>query len=101
MKPHIIVAMVLVGMSPAHADETCELKMESAYLTEYFCSAFKDISDAKPKTRSMTDETDTSDDGLDPNFAQVGIIKEAYRTDPRKTLELIERIKSAGGVIPQ
>lgn len=101
MKPQLILAMVLLGTSPAHADEDCELKMESAYLTEYFCSAFQDISDTKPKTRSMTDETDSSDDGLDPIFAQVGIIKEAYRTDPRKTLELIERIKSAGGAIPQ
>lgn len=98
MKKNLIIVALLVMAPRAYAQDQCDLGLQSAYLTDYFCSALDDITDPGLGTRSMTDETDTSNGGLDPLFAEIGVLKEAYRTDPRKTLELIQRIKSAGGL---
>lgn len=101
MKKKIVIAALTLAATSTQAHPNCDLKMESDYLTTYFCSELAEIAGPGTKLRSMTDETDQSDDGLDPMFAQIFSIQEAYRTDPRKTLELIERIKNAGGILPE
>ncbi|MEL6516746.1 MAG: hypothetical protein AAFQ39_03450 [Pseudomonadota bacterium] len=95
---HIFAIVVLAGVAaPAHADDCSELGLTNGYLTEHFCSQLRDLAGAST-TRSMAP---TTDETLADQFHDLEIIQEAYRADPRKTLELIERIRNAGGLVEQ
>lgn len=94
-----ILATILVPVM-AHADDCPDLGLPNAYLNAHFCAQLKTLSDADGGlTRSLNDTT--SDTGPDAEWRDIGIIQDAYRADPRKTLELIERIRNAGGLREQ
>ena len=89
---------LLAGVAaPAHAEDCSELGLTNGYLTEHFCSQLRDLA-GSGATRSMAP---SADDTLADQFHDLEIIQEAYRADPRKTLELIERIRNAGGLVDQ
>lgn len=76
--------------------------LTSPYLSEYFCVQLDDIT--APKTRGMTRNDDPSRSHGDTvlthptsDWMQLPLVQEAWRSDPAKTLKLIERIREAGG----
>lgn len=66
----------------------------SAFLTEYYCGQFARIVD-EGGTRTITPD---DPEGDDTDWFQIELLRDAYRVDPKKTLELIERIRLAGGL---
>lgn len=95
-------ALALVALAtPAAAEvspECAELGLTSAYLSTYYCDALKTLADETAPTRSVGDggETVTLPDG--ETWGEIGVVRDAYRADPKKTLALIARIRNAGGL---
>ena len=82
------------------AAEACpSFGLDSAYLSDFFCDQFGEI--AGPKTRTITGKPPKgSEDGLTrpyPEWLDLPVVQDAWRSDPAKTLKLIERIRDAGG----
>lgn len=103
-RPAIILCstLSLIATAAAATETTCpDLGVENAFLADHFCAQLQAIvpqdGDATGITRSITQEgnPDLPDD---QNWANFPLIEDAYRADPRKTLELIARIKGAGGL---
>ena len=96
----LTASVTLLSLAPAmvSAQETgCEaLEVPNPYLNAQFCARLKALADNRnvPPTRSV--------DYLDPETRKlvegVGLIREAYEVDPAKALELIKRIRDAGGL---
>lgn len=98
MMRQCLAILILVGaVAPAHATDCSELGLSNGYLTEHFCTQLQDLAGTST-TRGMDSSTDET---LDAQFHDLEIIQEAYRADPRKTLELIARIRNAGGLTDQ
>jgi hypothetical protein len=84
----------------ARADTCPDLGLDSAYLTQFFCDQFAEII-ADGTTRSIDpDDPDGPDlpEGPGTGWVAEEMLQEAWRMDPRKTLELIDRIRTAGGL---
>jgi hypothetical protein len=94
-----LLPIVFLGMTAtaANAEDCADLDLTSVHLTQYFCDALKDVGSAPGTTRSAGIDGQVDAEPL-PEWAEVEVIKEAYRADPRKTLDLIKRIKNAGGL---
>lgn len=94
---------VVILVSAVGAAEACpSFGLTSPYLSEYFCGQLDDI--AAPRTRAVTGADNSSgspgDTVLtqpDPEWMYLPLVQEAWRSDPAKTLKLIERIREAGG----
>lgn len=94
---------VLIFVSTVSAAEACpSFGLTSPYLSDYFCDQLDDI--AGPKTRAVTGTGDPSVSHGDtvltqpePEWMRLPLVQEAWRSDPAKTLRLIERIREAGG----
>jgi len=84
------------GASAGDPAEDCkELGVPNAYLAQMFCTELRAL--LPPGASRGLDETDPAlPDGAD--WSGIGLLRDAYRADPRKTLELIRRIKDAGGL---
>lgn len=98
---YLAIAGALCAMAqPAAAQDCAALGLDSDFLTEHFCAQLEALAgDGTGTTRSVT--TDGALTSLpDEPWATIGVVQEAYRADPRKTLELIARIKGAGGLQP-
>lgn len=102
MKRNIIsiCALTLVWGVQAQATSTdCSaLGLSNTYLSDLFCSELEALAGTTGATRSITQEGNPDSDNPVAEWEQIGLIQDAYRADPRKTLELIERIKGAGGL---
>lgn len=95
---HVFAILVLVGVAaPAHAEDCSELGLTNGYLTEHFCAQLRELAGSGTTRGMQPDNNDT----LADRFHDLEIIQDAYRADPRKTLELIERIRNAGGLATQ
>lgn len=92
----IISASLLAGA--VHAEDCSELKLSNDYLTEHFCNQLKSLGQPASQSRNILGDEAARDAVVLPEWAEIGLIQDAYRADPRKTLELIKRIKSAGGL---
>ncbi len=92
-------ALLVASAASAETEDCAALGLRSDYLAAMFCAELKSIGASVPTARGMAGaETDgTGAQGLTewPDFE---ILQDAYRADPRKTLELIRRIKEAGGL---
>ncbi len=94
---------ILVFVASAGTAEACpSFGLTTPYLSDFFCSQLDDI--AGPKTRAVDSSGSTSREAGDSGLTQPGpdwmtlpAIQEAWRSDPAKTLKLIERIRDAGG----
>lgn len=98
---HRVLALIaLMGSSLPASSETCEgLRLASSYLTQHFCKQLNDIRKNGQPTRGVTNGNEIVSTGPAlPDWPDVTILQDAYRADPRKTLELIRRIKDAGGL---
>ncbi len=98
-----IASLVLAfgGFASANAAEACpSFGFASPYLSELFCQQINEITE--PRTRDIGDwSPDSADLGaLAPpsdDWMAFPEIREAWRSDPAKTLKLIARIRDAGG----
>ncbi len=97
---HLITAFVAACATTAAADEAeyCpDLGLENAFLSAHFCAQLQAIAPGTGTTRSITQEGNP-DLPQGQEWADFPLIQDAFRADPRKTLDLIERIKGAGGL---
>ena len=88
------------AVAGAEVDEECpDFGIESEYLQQFFCDQLNGILAQTGKDRSSwpSGEEPPEEETLPP-WRQIKGLDEAYNRDPRKTLELIERIKAAGGL---
>ena len=95
-----LLTLTLVGAIAPTTVAACEaLGMKSEYLSQQFCKQLEDISNSESETRSITGSDTYSETKPFPSdWPDIKILQDAYRADPRKTLELIRRIKNAGGL---
>lgn len=97
-------AFCLFLAQAAHAEDCTQLGIENDYLQKMFCAELDEIIDADPISRGIGGDDDPDSD-TDNLFEGLGIdaevFKKAYRADPSATLELIERIRQAGGLLNQ
>ncbi len=94
----LAITLIISSASAANAQDCVGLGLKNAYLTDHFCSQLRDLVPTE-KTRGTPIEGDLKPGQPDlSQWADVQVLQDAYRADPRKTLELIKRIKSAGGL---
>ena len=91
---------IVVTASGASANDCPRFGLEPGYLTEFFCTALTDLQ--PPRTRAVGDRTGQgaevpADGTVAPEWLDLPLVDEAWRSDPAKTLLLIERIRAAGG----
>jgi hypothetical protein len=85
---------------PAMAQEGCPaLGFQSNYLNDLYCQRLAEIVEEAPDAPSRS--IDMLDDDSRRILEEFGLIREAYHADPKKTLELIKRIREAGGLTTQ
>ncbi len=89
----------LIVIVCAGAAQACpSFGLTSPYLSDFFCDQLGEI--AGPKTRTIIGQENRHEDGLthpDPEWLDLPVVQDAWRSDPAKTLKLIERIRDAGG----
>lgn len=92
------ITLIISSASAANAQDCDGLGLKNAYLAEHFCSQLQDLI-PPGKTRGTGGLSDPKlGEPVLPQWAKIEVLQDAYRADPRKTLELIKRIKSAGGL---
>lgn len=95
----MISALILLAATGA-AEACPSFGFETSYLSEFFCRQFDEFSESP--TRSVGSGSDRGPAGGDltlpePEWLTLPRIERAWRSDPAKTLRLIERIRDAGG----
>jgi len=99
MKKLLATIGMIASAQIAHASNCGDLGLSNPYLAEHFCTQLTGIAGTDEATRSINDGTDTDgSEALLPEWSEYEILQDAYRADPKKTLELIARIKKAGGL---
>ena len=95
----ILTAVLIAASSPAQAGDCAALGLDEERLTELFCAELKAVGAGPATSRGLGDSgtADTEAPVLE-KWADIDLIQDAYRQDPRKTLDLIRRIKDAGGL---
>jgi len=97
--PKLMFPTLLVVVSAGAVQACPSFGLSSPYLSDFFCNQLDDI--AGPKTRTILDgDAPRAEDGLTqphPDWLELPVIQDAWRSDPAKTLKLIERIRDAGG----
>ena len=95
--PRAFFAAGLVALAgPVAADGHCpDFGFSSAYLNDFFCSQLDELSQGEPTvpTRNVVVPDDAEQQFID----EFQIVQEAFQADPRSTLDLLNRIRSAGG----
>lgn len=99
MKKYIFAICLATLAQPVQAEDCADLGIDNAYLRELFCTELQEIIGHNSTTRSITDGSDTSDSSTDELWRDIEVLKHAFRADPETTLELIERIRQAGGLV--
>ncbi len=93
-----IVALCCTAGSVA-AEDCPGFGFGNAYLDTHFCGQFADI--IGPVTRSITnDEPGSPPADMPAEWWGLPMVQDAHRVDPAKTLQLIQRIRDAGGEPP-
>jgi len=102
MRKRMITMAAICAAGLAFADDTdpecAALGLRNSYLTQLFCSQLRELGAGNGPSRSIVQEGNPDQDSPVADWGAIGVIQDAYRADPRKTLELIERIKGAGGL---
>ena len=95
MRRLLFMASLCAG-APAFAEDCPSFALDSTYLHGFFCGQLDQI--IGPKTRQLppTNPITTAED-VDEAWLSIPAIRDAYRVDPGRTLDMIQRIKAAGG----
>lgn len=90
--------MLMAGAAIAQEDGCIDFGFDNAYLQAHFCKELRRLGENGLGTRSAVSGDDSTQQAGDiPPWAELPVLQDAYRADPSATLELIQRIKSAGG----
>lgn len=88
-----------VAGAGAGAGGCADLGLRSDYLAAMFCAELESLAESGAASRGIgAGDTAGSDGPGLPDWPDIAVLQDAYRADPRKTLELIRRIKAAGGL---
>lgn len=91
----------LILLSATGAAEACpSFGFETAYLSEFFCRQLDAQSGSPTRSAGGGSASGPANGDLalpDPEWLALPEIERAWRSDPAKTLRLIERIRDAGG----
>lgn len=92
------VFVVALLPTAASAEECPRFGLSSDYLATLFCQQLEDIVPETTRSSRPEDQADTLEiTPPDPRWLALEPVAEAWRSDPAKTLSLIERIRDAGG----
>ena len=80
-----------------HAADCTDQGLSNKYLAEHFCAQLDSVKNADESARSITD-ADVDNPQMPAEWANHEVLRDACRADPKKTLELIARIRKAGGL---
>lgn len=91
--------IVAVLAAPAAAQTDCpDLGFQSDYLQDFFCHRLQDVVEGgEVPSRNVGVVDDEAQEFID----ELLLVQDAFHADPRRTLDLIDRIRSAGGVTTQ
>ena len=92
------IPTLVLAVAGGSAEACPSFGFESSHLSQYFCSQIETFAD--PATRSMAGLDPHGDEALTrpgPEWMALPEIRRAWRSDPAKTLRLIQRIRDAGG----
>ena len=91
----LALALAFAGPAAAQDTESCgDLGLGDADLARQFCD------EARAITGGGTRNLFGSGPDEPPGWLKPELLREAYRVDPQKTLDLIDRIRNAGGLPP-
>lgn len=95
-----VISSIVLLAAASGADACPSFGFTSPHLAQFFCQQFGDLS--KPVTRDIGDEDSGTPDGTGltqpaPDWMALPSVERAWRSDPAKTLLLIERLRAAGG----
>lgn len=86
-------------LSVSSAEACPSFGFRSAHLSEYFCRQIDEF--VSPSTRNLRGSQDALEQSdltrPDAEWLDIPEIERAWRSDPAKTLKLIDRIRDAGG----
>jgi hypothetical protein len=91
---------VTASLAAADQEDCPDLGLDSVWLSQFFCDQFGQII-ADGTSRSIDpDDPDgpALPEGPGTSWASMEMLQDSWRMDPRKTLELIDRIRTAGGL---
>lgn len=95
----LLTITITAAAGMAQAQDCGDLGLSNTYLAEHFCTQLDGIAGSEDSTRSVNDGSGSADPNAPlAEWAEFEVLQEAYRADPKKTLELIARIKKAGGL---
>ncbi len=90
---------LILAAGNAQASECDVLGVTEPELAASLCAELKALGDGTETGRSFGTTKNEEETGPAlQEWADLDLIQDAYRADPRKTLELIRRIKDAGGL---
>jgi hypothetical protein len=96
-----VAAVTLLALSHAAvADEHCpDFGFDTQWLNDFYCARLEALADGRtvPPDRSVG----VPDDEAAELIEGVPLVRDAFQADPRSTLDLIDRIRAAGGKTQQ
>jgi hypothetical protein len=95
----LAIGTLIIAAGELQASECDALGVAEPELAAGLCAELRALGGTSETGRGFGTTTPNEDDrpGLE-EWADIDLIQDAYRADPRKTLELIRRIKDAGGL---
>lgn len=95
-----ILSILMFTVSAGAAQACPSFGLNSPYLSDFFCDQLGEIAGPTTRTIGDGDAPSNAEDGLTrpyPEWLDLPVVQDAWRSDPAKTLKLIERIRDAGG----
>lgn len=89
-----VMAVAASSAVAAEESECTQLGLTDAFLVDFYCDRLELLAEDDGTTRGFGTDVELPDEP----WAELEIIQDAFRADPGKTLELIARIKGAGGL---
>jgi len=94
----LAACLAVTASLAASGDGACpDLGLDSVYLGQFFCDQFDQIISGGI-TRTIDPDSPALPEGRGTDWVDIELLQDAWRMDPRKTLELIARIRTAGGL---
>lgn len=95
-----MIVLAICFATPTLAEEHCPaFGFQSSYLNDLYCQRLREIVEEAPD--APTRSVDMLDDDTRRILDGASLMRDAYHADPKKTLELIKRIREAGGLTTQ
>ena len=94
----LAISALIIAAGDLQAGECDVLGVAEPELAASLCTELQALGAASGTGRGFGTDDGEDDGPALQEWAGIDLIQDAYRADPRKTLELIRRIKNAGGL---